>query len=31
MRLVPILRLPLQLPLITTALKIRRNAPSGNI
>ncbi len=26
MRLVPILRLPLQLPLITTALKIRRNA-----
>jgi uncharacterized membrane protein len=26
MRLVPILRLPMQVPLITTALKIRRNA-----
>jgi uncharacterized membrane protein len=28
MRLVPILRLPMQIPLITTALKIRRNALS---
>jgi uncharacterized membrane protein len=27
-RMVPILRLPLQIPLITTALKIRRNAPT---
>jgi uncharacterized membrane protein len=26
MRLVPILRLPMQIPMITTALKIRRNA-----
>jgi uncharacterized membrane protein len=31
MRLVPILRIPLQLPLITTALKIRRNSPRGNV
>jgi uncharacterized membrane protein len=28
MRLVPILRLPVQIPMITTALKIRRNALS---